>query len=94
MRICDLTNASERNTMYYEVMAMTISLRLTNEEAALMKTYAQMNGVTVSELVRKCVFEHIEDEYDLEAFHTAMKEYSADPVTYTLDEVEKELGLR
>lgn len=72
---------------------MTISLRLTNEDAALMKNYAQMNGVTVSELVRRCVLERIEDEYDLQAFHSAMAEFRKDPITYTLDEVEKELGL-
>ena len=47
---------------------MTISLRLSNEEAALMKNYAQMSGVTMSELVRKCVLERIEDEYDLAGF--------------------------
>lgn len=73
---------------------MTISLRLSEEEAALMKKYAQMSGITMSDLVRKCVFEHIEDEYDLKAFRAAMAEYQADPATYTLDEVEKELGLQ
>ena len=73
---------------------MTISLRLSNEEAALMKNYAQMNGITMSDLVRKCVLEHIENEYDLQAFRAAMADFQADPATYTLDEVEKELGLQ
>jgi len=73
---------------------MTVSLRMNDEEAILMKKYAQLNGLTLSELVRKCVFEHIEDEYDLEAFRSAMTEYKADPTTFTLDEVEKELGLQ
>ena len=73
---------------------MTISLRLNNEEAALMKNYAQMNGVTMSELIRKCVLEHIEDEYDLQAYRAALAEFQVDPTTYTLDEVEKELGLK
>lgn len=72
---------------------MTISLRLTNEDASLMKSYAQMNGMTMSELVRKCVMEHIENEHDLKAFRTAMDEFRADPETFSLDEVEKELGL-
>ena len=73
---------------------MTISLRLTDDEAALMKNYAQMSGMTMSELVRKCVFDRIEDEYDLAAFRAAMDEFRDDPTTFTLDEVEKELGLR
>ncbi len=73
---------------------MTVSLRLTNEDAALMKNDAQMKGMTMSELVRKCVLEHIEDEHDLKAFRAAINEYRADPQTFSLDEVEKELGLK
>lgn len=53
-----------------------------------------MNGVTMSEFIRKCVLERIEDEYDLAAFNVAMAEYREDPETFTLDEVEKELGLK
>lgn len=73
---------------------MTISLRLNEEEAALMKSYAQMNGVTMSDLVRRCVLERIEDDCDLTAYRAAAAEYRADPETFTLDEVEKELGLK
>lgn len=73
---------------------MTISLRLSNEDSALFKTYAEMNGITVSELVRRSVLEHIEEEYDLQAYEKAMEEYRANPVSYSLDEVEQELGLK
>jgi len=73
---------------------MTVSLRLNDEEAILMKKYAQLHGWTMSDFVRKCVFEHIEEECDLQAFQSAMVEYKADPTTFSLDEVEKELGLR
>jgi len=73
---------------------VTVSLRLNNEEAILMKKYAQMSGLTMSELVRKCVLERIEDEYDLQAFKSAIEEYKADSATFSLDEVEKELGLQ
>ena len=73
---------------------MTISLRLSDDEAALMKNYAQVSGITMSDLVRKCVLEHIEDEYDLQAFRAARAEFQADPETFTLDEVEKELGFK
>ena len=72
---------------------MAVSLRLSKEETELIKAYAGMNGMTVSELVRRCVFERIEDEFDLQAFHEAQKEYLANPVTYSLDEMEKGLGL-
>lgn len=73
---------------------MTISLRLSDRESDLFKRYADMNGITVSELVRQSVLTRIEDEYDLKAYDAAMAAYLANPVTFSLDEVEKELGLK
>jgi len=73
---------------------MTISLRLNDEDALLIKKYAELNKISVSDLIRQAVMERIEDEYDLEIFSRAMAEYETNPVTYSLDEVEKELGLR
>ena len=73
---------------------MTISLRLDEADAAVIKKYAEMKKISVSELIRQAVFERIEDEYDLAAYRKAMAEYRRDPVTYTLDEVEAALGLR
>lgn len=72
---------------------MTISLRLNERESDLFKAYAEMNGISVSELVRQSVLARIEDEYDLQAYDKAMAAYRANPVTYSLEEVEKELGL-
>ncbi|WP_455010483.1 type II toxin-antitoxin system RelB family antitoxin [Oribacterium sinus] len=72
---------------------MTISLRLNEADSMLFKKYAEMNGISVSELVRRSVLEHIEEEYDLQAYKEAIVEYRENPITYTLDEVEKELGL-
>ncbi len=72
---------------------MTISLRLNEADSMLFKKYAEMNGISVSELVRRSVLEHIEEEYDLQAYKEAIAEYRENPITYTLDEVEKELGL-
>lgn len=73
---------------------MTISLRLSDADTILFKKYAEMNGLTMSELVRQSVMERIEDEYDLKAYDKAMAEYRANPVTYSLDEVERILGLQ
>ncbi len=72
----------------------TISLRLSDDESMLFKKYAKMQGISVSDLIRQSVLERIEDECDLRSFHEAMAEYEANPVTYTLNEVEKELGLK
>ncbi|MEY8296948.1 MAG: type II toxin-antitoxin system RelB family antitoxin [Emergencia timonensis] len=73
---------------------MTISLRLSEEDSMLIKKYAEMHNISVSELVRQSVFDRIEEEYDLKAYDNALAEYQADSITYSLDEVEKELGLR
>ena len=72
---------------------MTISLRLNEEDAKLIKSYAKINKTTISEFVRKAVLEKIEDEYDLECYYKAKKEFDENPKTYTLEEVKKELGL-
>lgn len=72
---------------------MTISLRLNDQDAQLFKNYAAMNGMTLSDLIRETVLSRIEDEYDLKSYQKAIADYNQNPQTYTLDEVEKELGL-
>lgn len=73
---------------------MTISLRLSDEDTLLIKKYAELNRISVSDLIRQTVMERIEMEYDLEMFDKAMEEYKNNPVTYSLSDVEKELGLQ
>ncbi len=73
---------------------MTISLRLSDEDTLLIKKYAELNRISVSDLIRQTVMERIETEYDLEMFDKAIAEYKNNPVTYSLDAVERELGLQ
>lgn len=70
-----------------------ISIRLNKEENELIHTYAKAHNISVSELFRNSVIEKIEDEYDLHIFEKALAEHKKDLKTYTLDEVEQELGL-
>ncbi len=72
---------------------MTVSVRLNEEDEKLIKAYAEMNNISLSELIRKSIMEKIEDEYDLKSYEKAIKEYKKNPKTYTLDEAKKELGL-
>ena len=72
---------------------MTVSLRLNSEDEKLIKKYAELKNMSLSDLFRNALLEKIEDEYDLEAYNKAMKEYKENPKTYTLDEVKKELNL-
>ena len=73
---------------------MTISLRLNDADSMLIKKYAQLHGMSVSELVRQSVLSRIEEEFDMKSYEAAMAEYRANPVTYTLEDMEKELGLK
>lgn len=72
---------------------MTISLRLSEQDALLIKKYAEINGLSISELVRQAVLEKIENEFDVKAYKDAMNQLKKDNTTYSLSEVEKKLGL-
>ncbi len=72
---------------------MTISVRLDDKETELIKAYAKMNNISLSDLIRSAVMEKIENEYDLECYKKAMEEYKQNPKTYTMEEVKEELGL-
>ena len=72
---------------------MTISVRLNDKDTELIKAYADMNNISLSDLIRNAVLEKIEDEYDLECYYKALEEYKKNPKTYTMDEIKKELGL-
>lgn len=72
---------------------MAISLRVKEEEAALIKDYARLNGQSVSEFIRSTVMERIEDEIDIKLYKEAMEEFRKDPTTYSQEEMERMLGL-
>ena len=72
---------------------MVVSIRLSEQETTLIKDYAKLYNTSVSDIIRRSILERIEDELDLRAYEKAKAEYLADPVTYSLDEVAKELGI-
>ncbi len=49
--------------------------------------------MTLSDFAAAAMRERMEDELDRQAYEEAMAEFRKNPVTYTLEEVEKELGL-
>ena len=72
---------------------MTISVRLNEKDTELIKAYASINNISLSDLIRNAVLEKIENEYDLESYNKAIEEDKKNPKTYTLEEVKEELGL-
>lgn len=72
---------------------MTISVRLSDEETMLVKKYAEINNISLSDLIRNAVIEKIENEYDLKCYEKAIEEYHKNPKTYSMEEIKKELEL-
>lgn len=73
---------------------MSISIRMHDKELDLIKKYAELNGMTVSEVMRKAILEKIEDEFDIVLYQNAIESYNKDNKTYSLDEVKSILGIK
>jgi uncharacterized protein (DUF1778 family) len=72
----------------------TLSLRVSDDEKVLIENYATMQGVTLSDVLKRAFFEKLEDEIDLQAIREHREAEARGEVKYyTLDEVEKDLGL-
>ena len=71
---------------------MIMTLRINEEDAQLIRDYARLHGITVSEFLRRAALEKIEDELDIRAAEKAYADYLADPVTYSHEEMRRMLG--
>ncbi|WP_448755388.1 type II toxin-antitoxin system RelB family antitoxin [Actinomyces sp.] len=69
----------------------TMTMRLDETDAEVVRKYAEFEGKTISDFVRDAVFEKIEDQQDL----ATLRETIAvdDGVRYTHEQVLAELGL-
>ena len=72
---------------------MVISIRMTEEEKRLADAFARINGISLSEAIKRAYFEKIEEEYDIALADSALREYKKNPKTYSLKELKEELGL-
>ena len=84
-----------RSTMYYKGDDyMSISIRMNEKELELIRKYAELNGTSVSEVMRKAILEKIEDEFDIFLYEKAFDAYNQKPKTYTLEEAKTFLGIK
>ncbi|STO08830.1 MULTISPECIES: type II toxin-antitoxin system RelB family antitoxin [Exiguobacterium] len=72
----------------------TISVRLDEEDARLIREYAKTKNLTLSTLVRDAVLERIEDELDLKLYHEAMKAHQEHSEAISFDDMMKDLNLK
>lgn len=67
----------------------TMTIRLDSSEKQLISDYAKTFGTSVSEFMRRCALDRIEDELDLKAWNEAKAEFDADPVTISAADIAK-----
>ena len=72
---------------------MMLAVRVKDDEERLIREYARLHSLSISEFVRNAVLEKIEDEIDLKAYNQAMEKFKENPITYTLDEIETKYGI-
>jgi RHH-type transcriptional regulator, rel operon repressor / antitoxin RelB len=80
--------------MTEEAVLMSISIRMNDKEMKLVKKYAELNGTTISDVMRKAILEKIEDEFDIFLYDQAYKAYEQDSKTYTIGEAKSLLGIK
>ena len=71
---------------------VAFSIRLTEAEDRLARSYAVLHGISVGEAFRNALFEKIEDEYYISVADVAYGKYLETPKSYSHDEVLKMFG--
>ena len=68
----------------------TMTVRMSEQDAELVRKFAQFEGVTISDFARTAILEKIEDSYDLQELREAIAQDAGE--RFTIDEVLTELA--
>ena len=68
----------------------TMTVRMNEQDAELVRKFAQFEGVTISDFARTAILEKIEDSYDLQELREAIAQDTGE--RFTIDEVLTELA--
>lgn len=68
----------------------TMTVRMNEQDAELIRKFAQFEGVTISDFIRTATLEKIEDAYDLQELREAIAQDSGE--RFTIDEILSELA--
>lgn len=71
----------------------TINLNLSHEEFILFNDFAKMKKTTIENLLKKTLFEKIEDEYDVMMAKDVLFDFNIDSDTYTVKEMQQKYNL-
>ena len=67
----------------------TMTIRMSDADAALVRKFASFEGVTISDFARTAILEKIEDAYDLEQLRRAIAQ--DDGERFSIDDILEEL---
>ncbi|WP_257210451.1 type II toxin-antitoxin system RelB family antitoxin [Actinomyces ruminis] len=67
-----------------------MTVRMNEQDAELVRKFAQFEGVTVSDFARTAILEKIEDSYDLQELREAIAQDSGE--RFSIDEILSELA--
>lgn len=68
----------------------TMTVRMNERDAELVRRFAQFEGVTISDFARNAILEKIEDAYDLQELREAIAQDSGE--RFSIDDVVYELS--
>ncbi len=71
----------------------TINLKLSQDELVLFNAFAASKKTTTEKLLKKTLFEKIEDEYDEKIGNEALIEFRTNPYTFTVNELQDKYNL-
>ena len=67
----------------------TMTVRMNDQDAELIRKFAQFEGVTISDFARTAILEKIEDSYDLQELREAIAQDTGE--RFSIDEIISEL---
>lgn len=70
---------------------MAFSIRLNEEERALVDSYAKLHSMSVGEAFKSALFDKIDEEYDFAISDSAFAKYEANHETVSHDDAWKEI---
>ncbi|MDR6939566.1 type II toxin-antitoxin system RelB family antitoxin [Arcanobacterium hippocoleae] len=68
----------------------TMSIRMNEHDAELVRRFAQFEGLTISDFARNAILEKIEDVYDLQELREAIAQDSGE--RFSIDDVLSEIA--
>ena len=71
---------------------MNVLITLNDEEKRLGEAYAKSLGLSLEDAIKEVFFERVEDDLDCLFAEKAIKEFEANPVTYSFEDIKNSLN--